>query len=236
VERYAVCYSKVTPDEAKDFELLILDPDHYTANEIGELKKSGTILIAYLNIAEFESYRGYSIPESLIIGKNPEWEGHFYVDVTSNVWQSLIFDQVIPKIISKNFDGFFIDMVDIVQVFPHFYAWVIDIVRTIKLQNKEKILIANNGWILMDTLKNYVDAFLIEGLFTSYNFQSKRYFVRFEKEYADRVKILKSLGKKIFTLDFLPEHDKRRNFVKNLSKYYGFTPYVSTIELNKLHR
>lgn len=77
VERYAICYSKVTLDEVKDFELLILDPDNYTADEVAELKKSGAILIAYLNIAEFESYRGYSIPESLIIGKNPNWDGHF---------------------------------------------------------------------------------------------------------------------------------------------------------------
>jgi len=236
VERYAVCYSKVAPDEAKDFELLILDPDHYTADEVAELKKSGAILIAYLNIAELESYRGYSIPESLIIGKNPDWDGHFYVDITSDVWQSLIFGQVIPKIISKNFDGFFIDMIDIVQTFPHFYERVIDMVRSIKMQNKEKILIANNGWVLMDTLKNYVDAFLIEGLFTRYSFKSKRYFVRFEREYADKVKILKSFGKKIFTLDFLPGSDKRRNFIKNLSKYYGFIPYVSTKELNKVYK
>lgn len=109
-------------------------------------------------------------------------------------------------------------------------------VRSIKMQNKEKILIANNGWVLMDTLKNYVDAFLIEGLFTRYSFKSKRYFVRFEREYADKVKILKSFGKKIFTLDFLPGSDKRRNFIKNLSKYYGFIPYVSTIELNKVYK
>ena len=40
----------VGPDEAKDFELLILDPDHYTADEVAELKKSGAILIAYHNI------------------------------------------------------------------------------------------------------------------------------------------------------------------------------------------
>ena len=85
-------------------------------------------------------------------------------------------------------------------------------------------------------MKNYVDAFLVEGLFTRYSFKTKRYFLKFEKEYADKVKILKSFGKKIFTLDFLPESDKRRNFVKNLSKYYGFTPYVSTIELNKVYK
>ena len=236
VERYAVCYSKVTVDEAKNFDLLILEPDNYTADEVAELKKSGAILIAYLNIAELETYRGYSIPESLIIGKNPNWDGHFYVDITSDVWRSLIFEQMLPKIISKNFDGFFIDMIDIVQIFPHFYGRVIDMVKLIRMQNKGKILIANNGWALLDTLKNYVDAFLVEGLFTRYNFKSKKYFVRFEREYLDKVKILKSTGKKIFTLDFLPESDKRRDFIKNLSKHYGFTPYVSTIELNKIYK
>ncbi len=236
IKKYAVCYSKVSVDEIESFELLILDPDHYTADEIAKFKEYDVILIAYINIAEFETYRGYSIPDSLIIGKNPNWENHFYVDITSDIWQDLIFNQIIPKIISKNFDGFFIDMIDIVQIFPHFREKVIDMIRLMKAQNKGKFIIANNGWALIDTLKNYVDAFLIEGLFTRYDFQRKRYFVRFEKEYASKVEILKSLGKKIFTLDFLSENDKRRSYVKNLSRYYGFTPYVSTIELNKIYR
>lgn len=236
VKNYAVCYSKISFDEAKNFELLILDPDHYTMDEVAELRKSGAILIAYLNIAEFETYRNYSIPDSLIIGRNPIWENHFYVNISSEVWQNLIFNEIIPKIISKGFDGFFLDMIDIVQIFPHFKDDVISIVKFIRAQNEGKIIIANNGWDLLDTLKSYVNGFLIEGLFTRYDFQKKRYFVRFEKEYKDKVKILKSLGKKIFTLDFLPEKDSRRKFVKNLSRHYGFTPYVSTIELNKIYK
>ncbi|MEN3039263.1 MAG: endo alpha-1,4 polygalactosaminidase [Candidatus Kryptonium sp.] len=236
VKNYAVCYSKISFDETKDFELLILDPDHYTIDEVMELKRSGAILIAYLNIAEFETYRNFSIPDSLIIGRNPIWEDHFYVNISSEVWQNLIFNEIIPKIISKGFDGFFLDMIDIVQIFPHFKNDVIKIVKLIRAQNEGKIIITNNGWALLDTLKNYADGFLIEGLFTRYDFQKKKYFVRFEKEYKEKVKVLKSTGKKIFTLDFLPEKDNRRKFVRNLSLHYGFTPYVSTIELNKIYK
>lgn len=236
VKRYAVCFSKVSASEVKNFELLILDPDDYTDEEIAELKKFGIILIAYINIAEFETYRDYSIPDSIIIGENPNWADHFYVNIASNIWQNLIFEKVIPKIISKNFDGFFVDMVDIVEIFPHFKDKIIDMIMSIKSQNREKFVILNNGWALMDTVKNYVDAFLIEELFTRYDFKKKKYFVRFEREYVNKVKVLRSLGKKIFTLDYLPEGDKRKAYVKNLSRYYGFTPYVSTIELNKIYR
>ncbi len=236
VNKYAVCYSKVKPDEVKNFELLILDPDHYTQDEILNFKNLGIITIAYLNIAEYETYRNYSVPDSIIIGKNPFWEDHFYINVRSEIWHRLIFDERIPKIISKEFDGFFIDMVDIVQVFPQFGDAVIDIIKLIKSKYKDKIVIANNGWNLIDTLKNFVDAFLVEGLFTRYDFEKKRYFVRFESEYVDRVKILKRTGKKVFTLDFLSEGDRRKYFIKNLSRHYGFTPYISTIELNKIYR
>lgn len=173
VERYAVCYSKVTSAEAKGFELLILDPDLYTEDEVLELKGFGISTIAYLNLAEFESYRGYSIPDSLILGKNPNWENHFYVDVTSQAWQDLIFNEMIPKILLKNFDGFFLDMIDIVQIFPHFKDKIIDMVRLIKEQNDDKILIVNISWGLADTLKNYVDAFLVEGLFTRYSLEKR---------------------------------------------------------------
>jgi uncharacterized protein (TIGR01370 family) len=236
VNRYAVCYSKINLDEVKNFELLILDPDHYSRDEVLYLKNLGIITIAYLNIAEFETYRSYSIPESIIIGKNPFWKDHFYVDIRSEIWQRLIFDDKIPKIISKEFDGFFIDMIDIVQIFPQFEETIIDMVKLIKSRYPYKFVIANNGWSLIDTLKNFVDAFLVEGLFTRYNFEKKRYFVRFEKEYVDRVKILKNTGKKIFTLDFLSEGDRRKYFVRNLSRGYGFTPYISTIELNKIFK
>ncbi len=236
VGKYAICYSKITPEQVKGFELLILEPDLYSEDEILELKKMGITPIAYLNIAEFESYRGYSIPDSLILGKNPNWENHFYVDITSQVWQDLIFNDVIPKIILKNFDGFFLDMIDIVQIFPHFKDKVIDMVKLIKEQNENKIVIANISWGLVDTLKNYVDAFLVEGLFTRYSFEKKRYYVRFEKEYVNKVKVLKKTGKKIFTLDFLPEGDKRKSFIRNLSLHYGFTPYISTIKLNKVYK
>ncbi len=236
VNKYAVCYSKVNPDEVKGFELLIVDPEHYSRDEVLNFKNLGIITVAYLNIAEFEEYRNYSIPESLIIGKNPFWEGHFYVEVRSEIWQRLIFDEIIPKIISKGFDGFFIDMIDIVQIFPQFRDTIINMVKSIKLRYEDKIVIANNGWSLIDTLKNFVDAFLVEGLFTRYDFVKKRYFVRFEREYRDRVKILKGTGKKIFTLDFLPDGDRRRYFIQNLSRNYGFTSYISTIELNKVYR
>ncbi len=236
VKRYAVCYSKVKPTEAKDFDLLILDPDHYTKEELSEFKKLGIILIAYLNLAEFEAYRGYTLPDSLLLGENPIWENHFYIDVTSEVWRNLIFGEMIPKIISKEFDGFFLDMIDIVQIFPHFKEKIIGMVKLIKSQNPDKLVIANNGWVLIDTLKNFVDAFLVEGLFTRYDFKKGKYYVRFEKEYLDKVEILKKISKKIFTLDFLPENDKRRNYIKRLSLHYGFVPYISTIELNKIYK
>jgi uncharacterized protein (TIGR01370 family) len=236
VGKYAVCYAKITPADAKGFELLILDPDLYTEYEILEFKKNGIISIAYLNIAEFETYRGYSIPDSLILGKNPNWEDHFYVNIISQTWQDLIFSDFIPKIISKGFDGFFLDMIDIVQVFPHFKDKVIDMVRLIKEKNKDKIVIANISWSLIDTLKNFVDAFLVEGLFTRYSFEKKKYYVRLEKEYVDKIEVLKRTGKKIFTLDYLFEGDRRRNFVRNLSLHHGFTPYISTIELNKVYK
>ncbi len=236
IKKYAVCYTKITAQEANDFELLILDPDLYSKDEVLEFKKSGIKTIAYLNIAEYETYRNFVPPESIIIGKNPVWEGHFYIDINSPVWEDYIFLDRIPKIISKEFDGFFIDMVDIVSVFPNFKDKIIDYIKRIKIQNDDKILIINNGWLLLDTLKSFADAFLIEGLFTRYNFKTKRYFVRFEKEYKDRVEILKKLGKKIFTLDFLPENDKRKYFVKSLSLQNGFTPYISTLELNKIYK
>ncbi len=236
VGKYAVCYAKITPVDAKGFELLILDPDLYTKDEILEFKKIGIIPIAYLNIAELETYRGYSIPDSLILGKNPNWENHFYVDITSQAWQDLIFNDVIPKIILKDFDGFFLDMIDIVQIFPHFKDKVIDMVRLIKEKNKDKVVIANISWSLIDTLRSFVDAFLVEGLFTRYNFEKKKYSVRFEKEYIDKVEALKKTGKKVFTLDFLPEGDGRKKFIRNLSLHHGFTPYISTIELNKVYK
>jgi hypothetical protein len=98
------------------------------------------------------------------------------------------------------------------------------------------MIIANNGWVLIDTLRYIVDAFLIEGLFTEYDFETGNYRIKGEDEYIGKVNILRKLGRRIFTLDFLPEGDRRRDDIVRLSMRFGFIPYISTVELNKIHR
>ena len=236
VKKYAVCYSKVYPDEAKNFQLLITDPDLYSGDEVEKFKKAGIKIVAYLNIAELEDFR-YSVDslDDIIIGVNPIWPGHYFVDLNSKKWQSLIFEKRIPIINLKGFDGFFLDMLDIVNIYPRYEETVVNMVKRIRKENRQKIIIVNNGLKILKKIKNYIDAVLVEGLFTEYDFERKSYRVKSPGEYLENVKLLQSSGVKIFTLDFLPPGDSRRQELMRIARAFGFVPYVSTVNLDTLY-
>ena len=243
VQNYTVYYGSHPAADISQFDLAIIDPDQIDDQGVHQLRDSGTVVLAYLNLGEVERYRTWfdRVNPRWIIAANPDWSDHFIVDASQTGWQNLIVRHVVPQIYDKDFDGLFLDRIDIADRynFPHTRKGIVSIIRAIKQSYPEKFLILNNGVFLGRSIFKIIDGILIESLFMDYDSASKSYLKKEAQEIEARIDELRfyhnKYGLTIFTLDYvpMPSHELIQHVLQK-SKENGFIPYISTRELDKI--
>mgnify|MGYP001113154012 CR=1 FL=1 len=119
-----------------DYDILIIDlffnEEILKPEEVNSLKikKNGgkRLVISYISIGEAENYRYYwkeewnENPPYWLLEENPDWEGNYTVKFWYYEWQSIIFgnnDSYIKKILDSNFDGAYLDKIDVYEYFEN---------------------------------------------------------------------------------------------------------------------
>ncbi|MDD1712093.1 MAG: endo alpha-1,4 polygalactosaminidase [Methanoregulaceae archaeon] len=142
VSTYSNSYLPYTDSDLqklKKFDIVMVEPYEMPASYVAELKKAGTVVIAYISIGEADESRRYwrswtpteratEIPliprttvseqDSLFIGPDPEWPGSFFVDARNETWQNIILNEEIPYILAlggDQYDGIVMDVIDVVD-------------------------------------------------------------------------------------------------------------------------
>ena len=227
------------------FDLVIIDPDQSRRSEADSLSRKRVLPIAYLNIGEAEEYRWYysEIKPNWVLGKNPNWERHFYVDVNNVEWQNLILQRILPRIYRSNFAGVFLDMIDIAspELYPSTRQGVIDLILKIRAAYPDKLILLNNGTFLAENVKSEIDGICVESVFATYDFQTKKYSVRPRAEFESRARELqgmqKNLGARIFVIDYAaPGDTAAQSFVGTQARDFGFLSFVSDIDLDVIYQ
>lgn len=111
-------------------DIFFSDEEEFTAAEIESLKikQNGgqRLVIAYMSIGEAEDYRyywdnnWYGNPPEWLESENPDWPGNFIVRYWMPSWQQIIYgnnDAYLDKILSKGFDGAYLDIIDAFEYF-----------------------------------------------------------------------------------------------------------------------
>ena len=226
------------------YDLVIIDPDQSRNSEADSLVARKVLPIAYLNIGEAEEYRWYysDIKKEWLLGKNPNWERHFYIDVNNADWQKLILDRILPRIFRSQFAGVFLDMIDIAspELYPASRDGVIKLISKIREAYPDKVILMNNGVFLAASVGELIDGICVESVFGTYDFSTKKYFLRNQAEYEPRARELQALqGRlktRIFVIDYALQGDSTtQSFVRTKALQYGLLPFVSTIELNAIY-
>lgn len=244
VSRFGVQFSgDYRLDAMSPYQLMIIDPDVSTAGEADSLSRRGALPVAYVNIGEAESYRWFfnDILPEWRLGANPNWPGHFYIDVTQRGWQRLLIERVLPAVFEKGFTGVFLDMIDVASpaLYPRLRPGVLAIIREIRTAYPDKILLINNGTFLAGDASDLIDGIVVESTFTTYDFASKAY-VPVKKEDSDaRCAELDSLkaayGIRFFAIDYAAPGDSAAAlYARREARRHGLLSFVSTIELNSL--
>jgi len=171
VRSFAVVYSRVEVGSLEPFDLLILDGDVYTSEELEVLRSEGKILLAYLNVGEIELYRPYArlVPSDWLLGPNPDWPDHFFVDPGRRGWWNILAQNAIEPLLRKGFQGFLLDSVDLAssERYPQVRSGMIDLIRWLHHRYSAAILVLNNGFFLLDEVRDQVDAVLVEEVYTT---------------------------------------------------------------------
>lgn len=233
VRSFAVIYRKVPLTKIGKFDLLILDPDAYTAADFTRLRRQGKIVLGYLNLGEVEAFRWYAprVPESWLLGPNPDWPEHRFVNVKKKGWRKLVTQQIVPRIFQKGAQGLFLDSVDLASPArqPELQSAMVKLIRQLHRRFPDKLLIINNGQFLLPRVATAVSGLAAENVFTEPG--STSVTLRSVDEVMRIVHTLAELKHRfqlpVFVVDYVPEsgnapvHDWAI-----IARHYGLILYV----------
>jgi len=242
---YACYYGSNHLVDLAEFNLVILQPSHYSAKDIRVLRSQNTYPIAYLAVGEepaAQSTVSWSLidPVTGLVVRNPVWQT-ILVDCRSPAWQTYILQQRIPEIIARGFLGIFLDTLDIAEQYPVTRWGVIRLIQQIRSFYPNLFLIGNRGFSILDETIGLLNAFLFES-FTTYSINdlADGYAIWDNQALAwtaSQVTKLHAMGVKIplLALDYAAStDDELRRFAIQRARRYGLLPYVTTRLLNWL--
>lgn len=201
-------YTKADLKKLKKFDLVVIDAYGVPERKfISELKKSKTIVLAYLNIGQAERWRKYffKLPKEIILKEDPFWRGNFFIEVNDARWQKIILNEAISDIFQHgNFDGLMLDMLDAVDEYPHIKEGMVSLVKKIRHKYPNLLIVPNRGFTILPKIAPYIDAFKYEEMCSSYDFQKKKYIYKEDKE-EQRIlkKVLRKYKMPVLVLDHL---------------------------------
>lgn len=206
---YANSYKAYTDQDLenlKRFDIVTIDPyDVPDISFVTELKAAGVIVLAYIDIGEVETYRSYwdDLDKSVVLEANPDWPDSYYADVNNPIWHDALLDIEMPYIFQQgSFDGFMLDMLDAVDVYPTLKPGMIELVRKIRAAHPDLLLVPNRGFSILPEISSYIDAVKHEGLCATYDFDSQSYYyTNDESEMAVLDGVLGDKNMPILTLD-----------------------------------
>lgn len=247
---WVVYYGSSLPAESfEHYNPIVLDPQFKPSIEL--LVRKNKEVLGYISLAEIENgNEGFSLlkEKELLIQENANWKGSWAIDVRSPFWQELLLEKIIPTVLSKGFTGLLIDQIDVAieieQKDPKKYKGmkeaVIHLVKEIHQRFPEKRLMINRAYKILPAIAKDITYVLAETLYTSYDFQAKKYILRSSKEYEWQLSQMNTLRLKfphlvMFSLDYWsPEDTKMYTKIYQVEREACLRPYVSSIQLNQL--
>ena len=246
-----LCYYGMTtsPTDLNRFDLIVLDGTYHPP--LPDRVNGKPVVLGYVSVAEVV-HGGYFWPrvkdQPFLKKRNPVW-GSWIVDVTHPKWQRFLLDTVMPAVVHRGFDGFFLDNLDSglglpesagTHAFDQKKAVLVDLIQRIRTQYPHKRIAVNRGLSMLDDIAGFIDYAVIEGLYSTYSFSAKQY--RRVDSYAQNLLLQQvSQGLRanpaltVLTVDYAPPD--RPDLVHGaiaFSKSRGFIPYVGTIKLDSV--
>lgn len=234
-----VCYGKLNTSKTRDFRYLIVESNHYSANEVRLLARQNQHVLAYISLGEVNAAAPhYAVLKNSVLGKNELWNS-YYLDFSKPKTRETLL-QVIESGLNQGYDGFFFDNLDNFGSFGKQTGQqqdVINFLKEVRSKFPDKIFIQNAGLELIDRTATFVDAVLTESVATDYNFSLKQYQLRNKKDFETRLEQLQKLRDAhklpIILVEYANTKSLRDSVITRI-KNTGFDYFIGTIDLQKI--
>lgn len=219
------------------YDVLIIDAQYYTAEQIAALKKTNGQVYSYLDVGSLEDFRDhYDDFKEYALAPYENWSEEYWMDVTNTKWQQFILRTLAPNLVNKGVDGFFIDNVDVYYHYTNddVFNSISVILTGLKSTGKKVIINGGDTYVskyLEDngTLDPVLDGVNQESVYTSINWEEHT-FGRSDEEdmeyYLTYLKDVKDDGKEVFLLEYTDD-DELAAEIKDNCKKLGYHLFVS---------
>lgn len=220
-EKILFCYGDLFPKDVKGYDLVVLEPIHFSTEDVTTLKKHNKKVLAYISLGEVnEAARHYEELKGFTLGKNNLWNSHV-LDI-SNAETKNALHQLIERHLSfKGFDGIFIDNIDnytkwgpTPDKLPELTLFLSDL----KKKYPKGYILQNAGLLILDKTNPYIDGVAVESVATNYNFTLGSYRLRAKKDFSASLENIQQLKKQYNVPILLIEYAKTKKLQKEVVK------------------
>jgi len=229
---------------ARDAQMVVLAPDPVI--RLDSLPPE-TIRLGYLSVGEINATalpqhqaRGY------LVEPNPNWPLNMRVDIRDQDWRQVLLADEAPHLLEMGFQGFMLDTIDTAPYleakdaarFRGSRRALRDFVEALRQKFPWAIIIANGTDALADVAP-FVDGYVVEGVYATYDFGRRAYRATTPDERAwklaqiDRAR--KVAPRPVFTIEYADVGDiELGRWAHAESQRQGFRPYVTVKDINMI--
>jgi uncharacterized protein (TIGR01370 family) len=235
--------------QAADAQMVVLAGDpRLLPHQLPE----GTIRLCYMSVGETDAARaaGAGAPagadQSFVIEPDTDWPAISRVDMRDERWQRFLLESEAPRLLGLGFDGLMLDTIDTAPYLENkdparfggsrraLASWL----ARLRERFPHAIFIANGTQALADAAP-YVDGFVVEGVFATYDFGRRAYRATTDEErrwklgQIDRAQAI--AARPVFTIEYADFGDAALGrWAADEAARRGFRPYVGVKDLNAL--
>jgi polysaccharide biosynthesis protein PelA len=207
-----------------------------------------TIRLGYLSVGEADAQRAYWPAvqhQPFLVEANPAWPDNVRVDIRDRRWQEILLDQEAPRLLRLGFQGFMLDTLDTAPYlerkdparFSGSREALRELLERIRKKFPQAIVIANGTDSLVDAAR-FVDGYVVEGVFATYDFGGWVYRATTDEErewkLGQLARALDIAPRPVFSVEYAgPEDRELAAWATGQARNRGFRPFVTVKEINR---
>jgi len=256
IQSYACYYGSGQIGAMSARDAAIIETKSQTPESIAQLQAADTLVIGYMSIGEDDGFRvgdgrgpgGYDSAYfdrngDNVADQNPIWKS-YYADARQPSWRRYFLDRAYQMREHYGVDEFFLDTVDTSELYKESEEGMISLIRELRAQNPDSIIVLNRGFHTVEELAPVIDGVMFESFTTNYDFDNKEYIMQRPSGWDWGLDVflhtlkpaMDAHGLVVLVLDYVSSADAPEvKIVYDRAATFGFVPEVSTIMLDAIY-